>query len=99
MKDEIYIEVTGMEWNEGPKYRGPKAFWFIVDFETFKEVEEDPIHKLALFQEIENQLEQSGKYAGINSDKLQWTSYTYQHLQDAFEPGEYEMIDLTKEKV
>ena len=31
---EMYIEVTGIEWNEGPAYRGPKAFWFIIDEDT-----------------------------------------------------------------
>jgi hypothetical protein len=96
---EVYIEVTGIEWNEGPTYRGPKAFWFIIDEDTYPEVESDPIHKLALFQHIDNELKQSSKYAGVNSDKLQWNVYSKQHLNDAFEPGEYEMIDLTKEKV
>jgi len=96
---EMYIEVTGIEWNEGPTYRGPKAFWFIIDEDTYPEVESDPIHKLALFQHIDNELKQSSKYAGVNSDKLQWNVYSKQHLHDAFEPGTYEMIDLTKEKV
>ena len=99
MKNEVYLEVTGIEWMEGPKYKGPKAFWFILDGDTYQEVQDDPIHKLALFQHIENELEQSSKYAGINSDKLQWNAYCEQHFKDAFEPGEYEMIDLTEVKV
>jgi len=96
---EMYIEVTGIEWNEGPAYRGPKAFWFIIDEDMYPEVQSDPIHKLALFQHIDNELKQSSKYAGVNSDKLQCTVYSKQHLNDAFEPGAYEMIDLTMEKV
>ena len=100
MKNEVYLEVTGIEWMEGPKYKGPKAFWFILDGDTYEEVQDDPIHKLALFQHIENELEQSSKYAGINSDKLQWSVYSGNHLnKDTFDPCEIEMIDLTEVKV
>ena len=93
---EMYIEVTGIEWNEGPAYRGPASFWFIVDESTYAEVEDDPIHGLALFQHIDNELEQSSKYAGVNSDQLEWNVCNHQQLKKHLKKGaEIDMIDLS----
>jgi hypothetical protein len=92
---EVYIEVTNIHWNEGPAYRGPKSFWFILDESTYHEVESDPIHKLALFQHIDNQLEKSSKYAGVNSDLLEWDVYTPESFQKEYNQVEVEMIDLS----
>ena len=93
---EVYIEVTNIHWNEGPIYRGPKSFWFVVDESTYNEVEDDPIHGLALFQHIDNELEQSSKYAGVNSDQLECNVYNLEQLKKDFKKGsEIEMIDLS----
>ena len=93
---EVYIEVTNIHWNEGPTYRGPKSFWFVVDESTYNEVEDDPIHGLALFQHIDNELKQSSKYAGVNSDQLEWNVYNLEQLKKDFKKGsEIEMIDLS----
>ena len=93
---EVYIEVTNIHWNEGPTYRGPKAFWFIIDEDTYPEVESDPIHKLALFQHIDNELKQSSRYAGVNSDQLEYNVYNLEQLKKNFKKGtEFEMIDLS----
>jgi len=96
MSKELYIEVTNIQWNEGPTYRGPASFWFIVDDTTYDSVEDDPIHGLALFQHIDNELEQSSKYAGVNSDQLEYNVYTWEQLKKDFKKGtEIEMIDLS----
>ena len=95
---EVYIEVTNIHWNEGPTYRGPKSFWFVVDESTYNEVEDDPSHGLALFQHIDNELEQSSKYAGVNSDQLEWNVYNLEQLKKNFKKGsEIEMIDLSSD--
>ena len=96
MSKELYIEVTNVHWNEGPAYRGPASFWFVVDESTYNEVEDDPIHGLALFQHIDNELPQSSKYAGVNSDQLEWNVYNLEQLKKQFNKGtEFEMIDLS----
>jgi hypothetical protein len=93
---ELYIEVTNIHWNEGPTYRGPASFWFVVDESTYNEVEDDPIHGLALFQHIDNELKQSSKYAGVNSDRLEWNVYNHEQLKKRFKKGtEFDMIDLS----
>ena len=96
MSKELCIEVTNIHWNEGPIYRGPASFWFIVDESTYAEVEDDPIHGLALFQHIDNELPQSSRYAGVNSDQLEYNVCTLEQLKKNFKKGtEIDMIDLS----
>ena len=70
---EIYLRVHNIHWNEGPEkgYTGPKNFWFVFNPDVYKLIKSDPINKFALFQVIENELEDSGKYGGIASDPLE----------------------------
>ena len=68
---EMYVRISNIHWNEGPKYKGPQAFWFVVTADTYKKCKSDPIHKLALFQTIENELPDASEYAGIASDLLE----------------------------
>ena len=70
---EIYLRVHNIHWNEGPEkgYTGPKNFWFVFNSDVYKLIKSDPINKFALFQVIENELEDSGKYGGIASDLLE----------------------------
>lgn len=81
---EIYIRVSNIEWNEGPEegYTGPESFWFVITDKTYHEVKDDPINKLALFQEIENQLENPGEYGGIVSDGLEFEFVHPEWLKD-----------------
>lgn len=69
---EMYIRVTNIHWNEGPKYKGPKSFWFVVNEQTYKNVKSDPINKMALFQMIDNELDDACEYAGVNSELLEF---------------------------
>ena len=83
-KQDVYIRVHNIHWNEGPEegYTGPESFWFVVDHDTYKRVKTDPINKLALFQEIENQLEDSGEYGGIVSDLLEFEFVLEEEFKD-----------------
>ena len=81
---ELYLRVSNIHWNEGPEegYTGPKAFWFVVNADTYKACGDDPINKLALFQLIENELEDSGEYGGIVSDLLEFEWVHKEWLKD-----------------
>jgi len=99
-KNEMFIRVSNIMWCEGPEegYQGPKEFWFIIDKQMNKYLK-DPIHDLALFQEIDNLLDDASEYGGVSSDELECKVYTYEQLKEEFQGQEMEMIDLTKEKV
>lgn len=102
---EMYIRITNIHWSEGPEegYTGPKAFWFVVSADTYKKVGSDPINKLALFQMIENELEDAGEYGGISSDLLEFEWIRPEELKDkkcytkwGFKRGDtFECTDLT----
>jgi len=83
-KQDVYIRVSNIHWNEGPEqgYTGPESFWFVVSGDTYKQTKTDPINKLALFQEIENQLEDSGKYGGVVSDLLEFEFVLEEEFKD-----------------
>ena len=100
-KPPVYLKVYNIEWTEGPDegYQGPKEFWFIIDKWMFDSVKDDPIHGLALFQEIDNELDDAGHYAGVNSDKLKWKVYSEAQLKKNFKKGSISAYDLTRDGV
>ena len=104
---EMYVRITNIHWNEGPAYKGPPAFWFVVTADTYKKCKSDPVHKLALFQKIENELEDSSEYAGIASDLLEFEWVRPDQFKDktsyklwGFRKGDtFESTDLTDIKL
>ena len=104
---EMYVRITNIHWNEGPEYKGPQAFWFVVTADTYKKVSSDPVHKLALFQKIENELEDASEYAGIASDLLEFEWVRPDQLKDkasfkrwGFNKGDtFECTELTDIKL
>ena len=95
----VYVKVYNIHWNEGPEegYTGPKEFWFVIDKWMYDSVKDDPINGLALFQEIDNQLDDCGLYGGVVSDRLKWKMYTHTQLRKKYKKGSIEAIDLTRE--
>ena len=106
---ELYLRISNIEWNEGPEegYTGPKAFWFIVNQETYKACGDDPVNKLALFQLIENELPNAGEYGGIAADGLEfewvhkeWFKDENHYTRWGNKKGDsIQMIDLTDIKL
>ena len=106
---EIYLRVSNIHWNEGPEkgYTGPKNFWFVFNADTYKLIKSDPINKFALFQVIENELEDSGEYGGIASDLLEFEWIHKEEFKDkknykrwgVRKGQDVEMIDYTDIKV
>lgn len=94
-KDNYYVRVTNIKWNEGNPYKGQKEFWFMITPEQRKNHGDDIVHNMALFQEIENQLDNAGDYGGIASDALQSEIYDYPYIKSNYPRFSIEAVDLT----
>lgn len=95
-EENYYVKVWNIHWNEGPKYRGQKEFWFMITPSQYKSYGDDPIHKMALSQEIENLLPQAGKYAGICPNELECEIWDYKEIRETFPRYSIEAVDLTE---
>lgn len=95
IEDNYFVRVTNIKWNEGPAYRGPKEFWFMVTPSQYKDYGDDLVNKMALFQEIENQLPRAGDYGGIVSDLLVVKLFTHKQIKDAYPKHSIDAVDLT----
>ena len=94
-KENYYVKVSNIHWNEGPKYRGQKEFWFMITPSQYKSYGDDPVHKMALSQEIENLLPQAGNYGGICPDELECEIWDYTEIRKTFPRYSIEAVDLT----
>lgn len=94
-KDNYFVKVTNIKWNEGNPYRGQKEFWFMITPKQYNDYKDDIVHNMALFQEIENLLDNPGDYGGIVSDVLESEIHDYSYIKKNYPRFSIEAVDLT----
>lgn len=99
IEDNYFVKVTNIKWNEGPKYRGQKEFWFMITPSQLKDYGGDLVNNMALFQEIENQLPKAGEYGGIVSDDLESEVFNHNQVRAKYPKYSIDAVDLTETAV